>query len=572
VIRKWSIYGILVLGGILLGYLFFGTSTPSKGIEEESAIEMEAGKWTCAMHPNVFGSEHGTCPLCAMDLVFVSNQAELLNNNQITMSEEAQALANIQTTIVGRTDTEGVSLKLSGVVTTNKKTDAVQTILFDGRMDALYINFIGKKVRSGQEIGTVYSPELYLAQDKLLTSISYKETHKNLYESARNTLGLWKMTDKQIDEMIALGKPMVNFPLYADVTGTVTEVLATEGNFYKQGDPIYKVSDLRSVWVVLDAYEEQLSLLKVGQEVELGFMGLPNEVIVAKVSFVEPVMQKDKRTFAVRIHVKNIDVKLKPGMFAEAQILAKSNQKNILTIPKSAVLWTGKRSIVYKKPNPKNSVFELVEIELGQSFANSYEVISGLANNDEIVTYGTFTVDAAAQLMGKNSMMNNPKTEHSFQVKKAPVRDIERSKPLNITNSTTIDQFLKTYIELKDALIASDYKLAKKKTIRLNQILEKEQTNNPASMASWRTIHIEIKALLSTKDIASFRKIFKPFSEEVIHTLKVVENLSKKVYVQFCPMADEGKGASWLSLNEQIKNPYFGNTMLRCGTVTEEIN
>ncbi len=572
-IKKWSVYTVLVLAGLLLGYLFFGLDKPSKAPEDEMAFEAESGRWTCSMHPNIDGEEQGKCPLCAMDLVFMSNHPEVLTSNQISMSEEASALANIQTTVVGTTDSEGISLKLSGTVTSNKKTDAIQTILFDGRIDALYPNYVGKKVRNGQEIGKVYSPELYLAQDKLLTSVSYKETHKNLYESARNTLGLWKMNDSQIDEMIALGKPMVNFPLYADVTGTVTEVLATEGNYYKQGDPLYRVSDLRWVWVVLDAYEEQLQLLQVGQEMELRFTALPNEVHTAKVSFVEPVMQKNKRTIAVRVLLKNEKGKLKPGMFAEAQIKATSNQENTLAIPKSAVLWTGKRSIVYKKPNPEKPTYELVEVELGQSFTDSYEVISGLSVGDEIVTHGAFTVDAAAQLMGKTSMMNKTKNnDYPVQMEELPTLDTRERKTLSIDKNIGFERLLKVYFELKDALVTADYKLAQQKTVSLHQALEVTLKNESLSEASLKVMQGGMETLMSATDIASLRKGFKPFSRDLIRIIRDAKNLSKTVYVQFCPMADEGKGASWLSLNEKVENPYFGETMLHCGVVKEEIN
>jgi len=530
----------------------------SKTSKEELTIKAESGRWTCSMHPKVDGEEQETCPLCSMELVFISNSPNELANNQIAMSEEATALANIQTTVVDKTNSAGISLKLSGTVTTNKRTDAVQTILYDGRIDELYSSYIGKKIRSGQEIGKVYSPELYLAQDKLLTSVSYKETHKNLYESARNTLGLWKISDKQIDKMIAQGKPMISFPLYADVTGTVTEALATVGNYYKQGDPIYRVSDLRSVWVVLDAYEEQLQLLKVGQEVELRFKALPNEVIVSKVSFIEPVMQKDKRTLAVRILVKNEKGKLKPGMFTEAHIKAKSNQENVITIPKSAVLWTGKRSIVYKKPYSENSIFELVEVELGQSFTDSYEVIAGLVLGDEIVTHGAFTVDAAAQLMGKTSMMNKSiKEKHPFQYKELSPIDTKDFKPLTIDSNIGVEHLLTTYFEFKDALVTADYNLAQQQINKLNKGIEVALKNEGISTSSWKSVQKGMEILMNASDIESLRKGFKPFSNDLINIIRTTKDAPMKVYVQFCPMADEGKGASWLSLNETIENPYW---------------
>lgn len=571
--KKWGVYLALVLAGLILGYLLFGSSETGKEFGEEMMMNAESGRWTCSMHPEVDGAEDGSCPLCAMDLVYVEENQGALSRDQFKMSEEALALANIQTTIVGTTNADGISLKLSGVITTNKETDAIQTTLFDGRVDALYPNYVGKKVRSGQEIGRVYSPELYLAQDKLLTSVSYKDTHKRLYAAARNTLGLWKMTDKQIDEMIAKGEPMVNFPLYADVSGTVTEVIAEEGNYYKQGAPLYKVSDLRSVWVVLDAYEEQLSLLKVGQDVELYLAAFPGERLTAKISFVEPVMHQDKRTLAVRVLLKNNDGKLKPGMFVEGQIKAKSSGNNILTVPKTAVLWTGKRSIVYKKISGNQPIFEMTEVELGRSFSENYEVVSGLFNGDEIVVEGAFTVDAAAQLMGKTSMMNKRKQDkHQMPNGESDIKDNPGLKSLTIKADNGISQLLDDYFELKDALVATDYNSAKKKVNKLKGSLQVVFSNVDNETSSWKVLGNEITSLESARNIESLRKGFKPFSNEFIGLVRKMDNLPNPIFVQFCPMADNNKGANWLSLEEKIQNPYFGEKMMSCGMVKDEIN
>jgi len=571
--KKWGVYLVLVLSGLVLGYLVFGTTETPKDANDKMAMNAESGRWTCSMHPNVDGEENGTCPLCAMDLVYMSNNQGSLAENQFKMNEDAMALANIQTTLVGAMNSDGVSLKLSGIVTTNKETDAIQTTLFDGRVDALYPNYVGKKVRSGQEIGKVYSPELYLAQDKLLTSVSYKDTHKRLYAAARNTLGLWKMTDKQIDEMIAKGEPMLNFPLYADVTGTVTEVVAEEGNYYKQGDALYRVSDLRSVWVVLDAYEEQLSLLKVGQEVELGFAAIPNEKITAKISFVEPIMHEDKRTLSVRILLKNDNGKLKPGMFAEAEIKAKFSDTNILAVPRTAVLWTGKRSVVYKKPFPDQPIFELAEVELGQRLSENYEIISGLSIGDEIVIEGAFTIDAAAQLMGKTSMMNRERQhDHGMPNGNMDIKDTEDLKPLGIDADNGIGQLLEDYFRLKDAMVATDYKTAVQQAGTFHHSLEAVLRNDVSNSQSWKTIQKQTKGLMNTKDMKSLRDQFKPFSSDLIRLVGSMKNLPATIYVQFCPMADNNKGASWMSLQEEIKNPYFGDKMLSCGVVKAEIN
>ena len=572
--KKTGIYLVLLTCGILLGYLFFGGSSDAEKELDQSQIRT-MGRWTCSMHPHVEEEESGTCPLCAMDLVYMEDAEQILSDDQFQMTESALALANIQTTKVGVLDGEGISLRLSGTITTNAETDAVQTTLYEGRLDALYPDYIGKKVWKGQEIGKIYSPELYLAQDKLLTSVSYRETHPKLYDAARYSLGLWKMTDEQIDEMLKSGKPMMNFPLYSDVTGTVTEVLGQEGSYYDEGTPIFKVSNLNKVWAIFDAYEEQLPLLKVGQKIEVAFTALPNKRITGKIDFIEPILDSNRRTAVVRTVLQNRNGELKPGMFAEAKVNGiMPEDKGLLTVPESAILWTGKRSVVYVKPYGDQPIFELTEVDLGQRLENVYVVLSGLNVGDEIVTAGAFTIDAAAQLIGKTSMMNRELPIHGehHEMPQKEIKDTNAPRPLHISEVDKIDVFLSHYFELKDALVGTDFELAKEKAKKLSAVLDGILNAPHLDAAPWTNLNKQLKQMNSAEEIEEVRAYFKPFSKELIGLVKNVEGHENTIYVQFCPMADNNKGAFWLSLQEEIRNPYYGEKMLICGVVKEQIN
>jgi len=555
-----------------LGYLLFSDSS----VPEEAATQTQAtGRWTCSMHPHVEGEENGTCPLCAMDLVYLERMEGTLSDHQFEMTEGALALANIQTTKIGRNTDASMAVKLSGKITTNAETDAVQTTLFEGRLDALYPNYVGKKVWKGQEIGKIYSPELYIAQDKLLTSVSYRETHPKLYDAARYTLGLWKMTDDQIEKMLKSGKPMMNFPMYSDVMGTVTEVMGNEGNYYAEGAPIFKVSNLNTVWAEFDAYEEQIPLLKVGQDVEIFLTALPNEVLQGKITFIEPILNNEKRTATVRVVLGNREGKLKPGMFAEANINSIfPKAMEYMTVPVSAVLWTGRRSVVYTKPHPNQPIFELTEVDLGQRLQQSYVVLDGLNRGDEVVTQGAFTVDAAAQLMGKSSMMNreNLLEGEEDEMRTNGIKDIKETQPLHISEVTQIEVFLSNYFELKDALVGTDFALAQRKLAKLNADIEKIIDASDSNSLLWKSLNKKLEPMVSAKDIEGIRKHFKPFSQDMVELARVFDGHESTIYVQFCPMADDNKGAFWLSLQEEIRNPYFGDKMLICGTVKEQIN
>ncbi|MGB5229351.1 MAG: efflux RND transporter periplasmic adaptor subunit, partial [Eudoraea sp.] len=179
------------------------------------------------------------------------------------------------------------------------------------------------------------------------------------------------------------------------------------GDYVKQGSPLFKIANLNTVWAVFDAYENQVSLLKEGQKIDIVTKAYPDTRFDAKISFIDPVLNSATRTIEVRAVLQNPKGQLKPGMFVAGMLGLKSKMKDeMIVIPESAVLWTGERSVVYIKTDPENPIFEMREITLGDAINGGYVVLSGLENGEEIVTNGTFTVDAAAQLKGKKSMMN----------------------------------------------------------------------------------------------------------------------------------------------------------------------
>lgn len=566
-IKKYSIYiGILAIG-LLLGYFIFGNS--GRHDENEHPItSVEGNLWTCSMHPQIALPEKGDCPLCGMTLVTTQTGGSLMGN-QFEMSEEALALANIETTVVGVGGLENSTLTLSGKITANEKTNGVQTTLFDGRIEKLNVNYVGEYVKKGQQLGVIYSPELYLAQDKLLTSASYKDSHQKLYAAARNTLGLWKMTDEQIEEVLRSKTPMVNFPIYSDVSGTVTEIMVAEGNWYKQGDPLYKVSNLYSVWAVFDAYESQLSMLAQGQPITISSNAFKGRDLEAKISFIEPIVDKARRTVSVRVTLNNKDGFLKPGMFVNGRVEV-SDAQHVLSVPKSAVMWTGKRSLVYVRPNPDLPVFEMTEVTLGDAIGESYIVLDGLLNGDEVVTYGAFTVDAAAQLQGKKSMMTK---EHHPSSKNKLMGDASKAMSFGHDFEQEFTAVISVYIQLKDALVASDAAQSQDRAAKLvaeMNALKGAMLNTPIKN------HIQkitdgAKAISETSDIKKQREQFKPLSESMVVVASNFDDLDYPIYVQFCPMADGNKGAPWLSLQDQVRNPYFGDMMLTCGSVTKVI-
>ena len=405
--KKYIIYiGILAIG-LLLGSLFFGNSSDNKTTRNHDEVSETNQMWTCSMHPQIMKSEPGDCPICGMELIPAESGVIGLMAGQFKLTENAMALANIQTSVVGNGNMDGNMIKLSGKIVENEEANTVQVSYFSGRIERLNISYTGEKVSKGQLLATIYSPELYAAQQELITASTLKESQPALYKAVRNKLKLWKLSESQINQIEETGKVKENVPVYATVSGTVSEKLVEQGDYVKQGQPLLKITNLNTVWANFDVYENQIDLFKRGQEVSITTNAYPNKVFKAQVDFIDPTLNTKTRTLKLRVVLDNKKDMFKPGMFVEGHIKrTTSTKEQTLSIPSSAVLWTGKRSVVYLKANPNEPIFELRNITLGNRIGENYEVLEGLNQGDEIVTNGTFTVDAAAQLQGKKSMMN----------------------------------------------------------------------------------------------------------------------------------------------------------------------
>jgi Cu(I)/Ag(I) efflux system membrane fusion protein len=222
------------------------------------------------------------------------------------------------------------------------------------------------------------------------------------------------LTDAQINEIENSGTVKNNFDVVSNTTGIITARRVNNGDHIAEGTVLYDVADLSNVWVMFDAYESDLPFISKGNKLDFTVQALPGKTFTGKIIFIDPVIDPVTRVSKVRVEISNASGKLKPEMFANGVVNANlAEYSNKMIIPRSAVLWTGKRSIVYvKQPGQDESIFKIREIELGPVLGNSYVVMNGLNEGEEIVTQGTFSVDAAAQLEGKPSMMNTPSAEH----------------------------------------------------------------------------------------------------------------------------------------------------------------
>ena len=411
--NKAVTYGVILLSGLLLGWAIFGGNSSH---DHSHDLEMEVTEdgetvWTCSMHPQIRMDKPGKCPICAMDLITLKSSGggdDVVDDDAIQMSKEAIALANIQTSMVGHQDAVK-DVQLYGTIQVDERLQQSQTSHVNGRIENLYVTFTGESVKEGQLIARIYSPDLLTAQQELLEAAKLQDMQPLLLDAAKEKLRLWKVSEEQIDKILQSNSvsPYVN--IHANTGGVVIAKNVNQGDYISQGSVLYTISNLSRLWAIFDAYETDLPFLKVGDQLEYTLQSVPGKVYKGRIAFINPIIDASSRTAKVRVEADNRDRNLKPEMYATAQITAplKGYGKEMV-IPKSAVLWTGKRSIVYvKQPNTSTPAFKLREVVLGPSLGDQYVIMSGLKNGEEIVTNGAFTVDASAQLEGKVSMMNN---------------------------------------------------------------------------------------------------------------------------------------------------------------------
>jgi Cu(I)/Ag(I) efflux system membrane fusion protein len=430
----YALYGVVLIAGILIGSTFFaGHGDRSHGSQENAeaaghsqdahghaeAVEhshdthehIDGQIWTCSMHPQIRQNEPGKCPLCAMDLIPVnaSDGAENTDPEAIQLSEEAIALASVQTSIVRRGNPVK-EIRLFGTIRPDERLIRSQVSHVDGRIERLLVNTVGETVRTGQTIAIIFSPDLLNAQQELIEAKKLAYIQPALLTAAREKLRLRLLSDEQIAQIEQSGTASPGLEIKANVGGIVTARRIEQGDYVNQGSVLLDLADLSSVWGVFDAYEADLPYLKVGDRVDYTLRSLPGKTFSGKISFIEPMLDATTRTAKIRVETANPRGELKPEMFADAVVNSSPQHlTNEIIIPRTAVLWTGRRSIVYvKQPGMDTPTFKLREIELGPSLGDELIALSGIREGEEIVTRGVFVVDASAQLEGKSSMMNMP--------------------------------------------------------------------------------------------------------------------------------------------------------------------
>lgn len=476
--NKIVTYLLLVFLGAIIGvggfYIFNNNNTNINNHREE-----EETLYTCGMHPNIIESEPGTCPICGMNLTPIKNSNNNkpvddkdrkiiywrapMNPNEVYDSPgksqmgmdlvpvyEDEGSASGVVTVDGST-LQSMNVKmefvknksLSPIIYTNgnlqideRKEFALST-KFDGWIQKLYINFTGQKVTKGQKLVDIYSPKLVAAQQELITAVNYESalsgvSKGEMLSNIKRKLELFDISNEDIDKIISTKKINKYMTLHAPFNGTVLSKNVIEGEMIKAGAEIIKMADLSTLWLKADVYESDLNKLGIGDKAEVTFSYNPNKIYSGNISFIYPTVNQTTRAVTVRIDLKNINDELKPAMFGNV-IIYGNKLSETLAIPETAVIRSGKKNTVILSLG--EGKFKPVEVKLGLYSDGFYQILSGLKQNDVIVSSGQFMIDSESSLRAavklfssdkpkiEEKEMNNGKMENS-EMDKKPVKDV----------------------------------------------------------------------------------------------------------------------------------------------------
>jgi len=453
------------------------------------------------------------------------------------------------------------------------------------------------------------------------------EIYRRTFKAAEEKLRLLGITDGQLKEIRNTKNPVDHMTIYAPIGGIVIHKNGVEGMYVKTGTRIYTIADLSHLWILLDAYETDIAWIRYGQEVEFTVEAYPGETFIGNVSFIDPILNEKTRTIKVRLNVENEEGKLKPGMFVRAIVKSKvaaggkvidpaiagkwigpmhpeiimdhagncpicgmplvtaeelgyveSPQANQapLVIPASAPLATGKRAVVYVEKPGKVGVYEGREIVLGPRAGDYYLVNKGLREGEKVVVSGNFKIDSALQIMAKPSMMNpGEKIEEKDADEHKNHNDKElKSIDIPINFLKELKTLYKVYETAATSLSEDDFIDAKKALSRLPAVVKDVDMSllkGKAHMA-WMKVIPSLsdigKDAANASDIITLRAVFSDASRFMISIVKHFGYTGDEVLNKaFCPMAFDQEGAYWLQAGEDIRNPYFGSAMYRCGEI-----
>jgi RND family efflux transporter MFP subunit len=326
----------------------------------------------------------------------------------VQLTKEEQKQIGVETAVVKR-QTIRKEITASGKVAEAETGIGTISARIGGRIDQLLINVTGETVSRGQAVALIYSPEVFTASEEYRLALENRQRLSaskeaqairdadELVRASRRRLELWGVTAEQIEEIASPALKAIQITTYSAASGVVTKRNVAEGQYVKEGDILFELADLSTVWVQSDIFESDIPSIHTGQKVKITAPTLSGGSVSGTVDFLQPSVDPQSRTMTARIQVPNPQMRLRPGMFVQVSLETPIGA-DFVAVPRSAVLDTGKEKVVYVAN--ENGVFEKRSIEAEAAGDDYYAATRGIEPGERVVTHGSFLIDSQTRLTG----------------------------------------------------------------------------------------------------------------------------------------------------------------------------
>ncbi|HUG71591.1 MAG TPA: efflux RND transporter periplasmic adaptor subunit [Pirellulaceae bacterium] len=540
----------------------------------------------CPMHPQIKSNkENAVCPICNMALVELEGGLVEPPENLTLTARQVQQAGVVAEPVIRRQLYREIDT--TGRIDYDERRLAKITSWVPGksRIEELHVSFMGQRVKEGEPMAELYSPSLITTQREFLIAMesltqgSRAGLDNSLLASARQKLRYLGLADTQIDRLQQTRELLDRIPIHSPMSGTVLKRNVQEGQYVGEGDLLFEVADLTELWLFADVYEDELALVEIGQTAQLTVRSYPGDTFAGQVAFIDPMLMSESRTIRVRINVANPDGRLKPGMFARAQL--RYELPALLAVPENAVLWSGRRSVSIVAMS--DGVFQPREVKIGQRWLYSdttldrpagklefgsgqqryHEVLEGLRLGEQVVTSGAFLLSAESQFQSVLTKMLPPKDQ-----------SVTLEEAIGQRLGENVRAVLAEYYALSGALAQDQLEQATTSFASLAdtadalKTLAVSENAQPLADAADRLARLARDAVAQPpKDLHEARMKFGRVTRSLVQLL--AENggqtlFGKDLFLFECGMAKVGY-ENWLWWSDEKLNPYMGQKMLTCG-------
>jgi Cu(I)/Ag(I) efflux system membrane fusion protein len=503
----------------------------------------------------------------------------------VMLGSNSVQVINVQTEIVTNRPLTR-TLHVAGVINKDDTKHRRLSAYAEGRIDKLFVNYVGAEVAAGQPLAILYSPSLLAAESEYLTVVNQKwpggasdalqQDRARLIDAAAQRLKRLGYSDAQLAALAKKESADARTEILAPMSGTVVTRAVYEGQYVKEGDVLFEISDFSTMWFQFDAYERDLGFLQVGQQVEVTAPALPGKTFTVPITFIDPNLNDATRSAKVRVELPNpiVDDSGRKRRLLYHQSYAdgvvKYEVPSVLALPRTAVL-SASEPLVYVQVG--DGAYEQRKVKLGRRGDDYIEVLEGVQMGDRVVTTGNLLIDAQAQLDTNTRQPGGnghaaPMTNNDAEPGGASLATLTGAQ------QETAHEFLKLASDAAGALASDNVKQFNDIAPRVHAMIPKlldalgsVKALRPALLKLEENGHLE-----KAKDLADARKAFLPFSIAAVELAKHLRGADtfKTTRIFNCPMVNRAvpgaaKNGQWIQLEGPLRNPFFGSEMIECG-------